>query len=83
MSALRAEIIRKIDRMNPEQQQGVLDFITRTLDEAEKASGDWLEEILTLEKQVTAKYGETHFPSIAETINEIREERLDDLMGRE
>ncbi len=83
MSALRDEIVRKIDRMNPEQQQGVLDFITRTLSELEITSGDWLEEILALEKQITARYGEHHFPPSAEVINEIREERLDDLLGRE
>lgn len=83
MSALRDEIIKKIDQMTAEQQQGVLNFITQKLDKMEETSRGWLEEIISLEKQLTTKYGENHFPPSAETINELREERLNDLMGGE
>lgn len=80
MSALRDEIIRKLDLLNIEQQTRVLEFMEQIY-APPTSEGDWLTDIIALEQHLTVKYGENHFLSIADLINEMREERDNGILG--
>ena len=81
MSALEQEIIEKIRKLDEAQKKQILEFVRQVEEQQPTEEPNWLEAILTLEQQLTAKYGTNHFPPSADTINEIREERLNDIMG--
>lgn len=81
MSALRDEIIKKLDQLDAEQQTRVLQFIEQIRTPPDMP-GDWVADIVALEQHLTAKYGKNRFFSIVDFINEMREERDDEILGR-
>jgi len=80
MSALEDEIIRRIRQLDEAQQRELLDKLV-VFEEPEP--DDWLERVRTLREELRAKYGVQPFGSVVDMVNEAREERLDDIMGRD
>jgi hypothetical protein len=81
MSALRDEIIRKLDHLSVEQQTRVLQFMEQIY-APPASSGDWLADVIALEQYLTTKYGEDRFMSGADLVNQLREERDNEILGR-
>ncbi|MCB9452775.1 MAG: hypothetical protein H6672_15155 [Anaerolineaceae bacterium] len=81
MSALEQEIIDRIRRMNEGQQRHILTLLDEVEGAQTIALGEALRQIDTLRLQLEAKYGADHFTSAVDILDEIREERLDDILG--
>lgn len=79
MSALEQEIYEKFQQLDDDAKQRVLQALTQP--QANVAKGNWLDETRALRAEMRAKYGKLAF-SAAMLINEVREERLNDLMDR-
>lgn len=89
MSALEQEIIEKLRLLDKEAQQRVWQQIE--LDASYPAMPSviepvvsletWLEEATKMRQEFAAKYGQLSF-NIADLINEMREERLNDILDR-
>lgn len=80
MSALEQELIDRIRKLDEERKRQVLIYI-QEIDAPRLTLGEWLHDIETLSQELEAKYGARHFPSATDLINELREERLDDILG--
>ncbi|MBI5669967.1 MAG: hypothetical protein HZC41_18390 [Chloroflexi bacterium] len=80
MSALEQELIDRIRKLDEDRKRQVLLYI-QEIDAPRLTLGEWLQDIETLSQTLQAKYGAHHFPSAADLINEVREERLDDILG--
>jgi hypothetical protein len=80
---LEQALFEKIRQLSEAKQRAVLAFVEQqeTSVEAPSAQTDWLESARALRRQLREKYGENHFGSVQDTIDAVREERLDDLMG--
>ncbi len=73
MAAIEKEIIEKFRLLNKDAQKRVLAQLSEQL--------SWLDETRALRAEMRERYGKLAFSS-AEVLNEIREERLNDLMDR-
>jgi len=69
--------IRKLDE---EQKRQILDYI-QVVEKPKSSLAAWLDEIDLLREELTAKYGKLHFPSAVDMINEMREERDNDILN--
>ena len=80
MSALEQEIYEKFEQLDESAKERVVQTLAdqqaRTA-----AKGDWLTAARALRAEMRGKYGKLAF-SAAMLINEVREERLNDLMDR-
>ncbi len=83
MSALEQEIYEKFQQLDDDAKQRVRALIDQrtALTSKQAESGDWLDEARTLRTDMHAKYGKLAF-SAALLVNEVREERLNELMDR-
>ncbi len=81
MSALEQEILEQILRLDETSRRRIVEAAAATLRDKVETSPDWLEEIRTIRAEMRAKYGKSQF-SVATLLNEVREERLNDLMDR-
>jgi len=80
MATPREELRELIDHLSDETIEAWLVQARGAVKKIEhSAMLDWLAEAEKLQAELYAKYGE--FPSSVDILNEIREERLDDLMG--
>jgi hypothetical protein len=80
MSALEQELIDRIRKLDEDRKRQVLLYIDE-IDAPRLTLGEWLQDIERLSQELEKKYGANHFPSAADLINEVREERLDDILG--
>jgi hypothetical protein len=80
MSALEQELIARIRKLDAEKQRQVLNFVQK-IEAPETSLGAWLKDIDSLREELIAKYGTMHFPGVAELLNEIREERDNDILN--
>jgi hypothetical protein len=81
MSAVRQELLDQIDRLDETQQQQVLDYI-RVLGKSPRITWtQWLELADQAQSELHAKYGDQHYFNSQSVLDEIRQERLDDLLG--
>jgi hypothetical protein len=80
VSAIEKKILDKVRQLDIESQQRVLEYI-ESIEAPAITIGEWLERIDALREQLDAKYGPNHFPSAADIIEEMREERLNDILG--
>jgi hypothetical protein len=72
------EILSRVRRLDPARQQRVLDYV-RSLEEQPATLSDWLESARAFRQRLQAQYGDdVQFGSQA-VLDEIREDRLDDL----
>ncbi len=81
MSALEQELIEHIHNMNDEERKQVLEYIQKDIKPRQMTLGEWLKGAEALRAQLAIKYGPQHFPNAADVLEEIREERLNDIMG--
>ncbi|MBN1285211.1 MAG: hypothetical protein JXB47_07430 [Anaerolineae bacterium] len=77
---LAQQIMEQVQRLDSEQQRRVLEFV-RSLAVSRAATMDWWQSVETLQIELRAKYGEDFTFDSQTTLDEIREERLNDLMG--
>lgn len=83
MTPLRDELHEIVDRLPDYKIAEVLKQLKTEVIPAQISLGDWLDGARTLRAEMQSKYGERAIPNTAEIINEIREDRLNDLMGGE
>ena len=75
-------VIAEIETLDDADLDQVLAFVAE-LKSAHRSDREILSDARTLRQQLQAKYGAEHFGSVASMIDEAREERLNDLMGRD
>ncbi len=75
---LEQEIVEQVRRLDAESQKRVLEFIQSLI----QPVGDWVEQVHALRVELQAKYGENFVIDSQAVLDEVREERLDDLMDR-
>ena len=80
MATVHDELHALIDALSEEEAAQILQQM-RSAQSQKLALAEWLEEARKLREELAAKYGQ--FPSAVDVLHEIREERLNDLMGRE
>jgi hypothetical protein len=80
MSALEQEIISKLQRLDESQKVRVLKFIDQVT-EPQRVQTDWFERVNAFQVELRAKYGDKRRFSVQDLLDEVREERLDDLLG--
>ena len=81
MATAREELHALIDRMSAEDAERWLTEIQQAVTGKYQAMLEWLEQAEKLQDELLSRYGEiTDSVSI---LDEIREERLNDLMGRQ
>lgn len=80
MSALEQEILERIAQLDDATKLRLLEWLDlhASTDEPIEATS---ESLIELGATFAEKYGPNHFGSAADVLNEIREERLNDLMG--
>ncbi|MDZ4769842.1 MAG: hypothetical protein SGJ24_11995 [Chloroflexota bacterium] len=83
MSALEREVIEKFQQLDDEAQQRVGVLIAQQTEARTPSSGAdrWLDGARALRAEMRARYGKLTF-SAAMLVNEVREERLNELMDR-
>ena len=76
----REELHTLIDQLSDEEIQHWLETLHQNQDKSTRERMlNWLEEVEPFQAKLRAKYGE--LPSSASLLQEVREERLNDLMG--
>ncbi len=80
MSALEQEIIEKIRKLDEAQKKQILEFI-QEIDEQESTDENWSDRARTLRLKLRHKYGVNRFADNQAVLDEVREERLNDLTG--
>lgn len=82
MSAVRQELLDQIDKLDEKQQQQLLEYV-RVLSKPEALTwAQWLDLADQAQAKLRAKYGDQHYFNSQSILDEVREERLDDLLGR-
>ena len=85
MSTLEREILNYVTKLDANRQQQVLEYVrelTATPVKTQSTLGEWLEQADVFREELVAKYGADHFASVQDMLDDVREERLNDLMGR-
>lgn len=75
-------VIAEIETLDDADLDQVLAFVA-DLKSTHRTNKDDLSDARSLRNQLEAKYGMEHFGSTASMLDEAREERLNDLMGRD
>lgn len=82
MSALEAQIMEIVARMDENGKRRILELAQQLEPKTETPQiSSWLDEAAAFRSQLRAKYGEDHTFDTQQTLDEIREERLNDIMG--
>lgn len=90
MSALEAQIMEIVARMDEGRKRRILALAQEL--ETEPLPGEtstsetspgtsWIDEMNAIRQQLVAKYGENFAGNVQAMLDEVREERLNDLMG--
>jgi hypothetical protein len=79
-ATVEQEIIEAVRQLDEERQKRVLEFI-RDLSQSPLTLGEWLDRAQAFQDELRAKYGEDFVFNSQSVLDEIREERLDDIMG--
>lgn len=85
MSTLEREILNVVTKLDVRTQQQVLEYVQRlglATENPQLTLQEWLNLTNTFNQELTAKYGANYFESNQNVLDTIREERLNDLMGR-
>lgn len=81
MSAVRQELLEQIDRLDESQQKQLLDYIRVLVKPASLTWAQWLALAEQAQHDLRATYGDKHYFDTQSVLDEVREGRLDDLMG--
>jgi Rad3-related DNA helicase len=81
MATAREELHALIDRLSEEDAERWLLEIQQSLPEESKAMLEWLNQAEKLQNKLLSRYGE--ITDSVSMLDEVREERLNDLMGRQ
>ncbi|MAS32765.1 MAG: hypothetical protein CL610_02085 [Anaerolineaceae bacterium] len=81
MSALENELITLFRKMDSKQQLQLVENIRKDLEHPSLSLGAWLQNAEVLRARLEAKYGANHFPSAVDILNQVREERDDDILN--
>jgi hypothetical protein len=79
MSALEAEVLQKMLQLDETAQMRVMTVVMQHLQIHKKDT--WLDEVRALRAEMEAKYGKLDV-SVSSLLDEVREERLNDLLDR-
>jgi hypothetical protein len=82
MSAVRQELLDQIDKLDEKQQQQLLEFVRILAKPQALTWAQWLALADQAQAKLRAKYGEQHYFNSQAVLDEAREERLDDILGR-
>ncbi len=82
MSAVEDEIIRKVRKFDESTQRRILDYMATLEQKGTIPLGEWLKQAESLRLELLEQHGGKDFGSTVDLLNEMREERLDDLLGR-
>jgi hypothetical protein len=83
MTILEHELLETVKQLDTTHQEQVLAY-ARSLAQPGGPKldwDDWLERAAAFQKRLRDKYGEQYYVGSAELLQEVREERLNDLMG--
>lgn len=93
MTTLAQEVIEKFERLDEREQREVLAYMQRRNQDAGQEKGEvfavtepmsreeGLAALRAFRANIREKYGDRPLSNSADLVNEIREERLNDLMG--
>lgn len=85
MVTIELELLEKIGKLDAAKQRQVLAYVDSLLPEQGAPPPfdfeEWLTSLSAFRDKLTAKYGPHHFGSVQDILDEVREERLNDLMG--
>jgi hypothetical protein len=85
VSAVQQELLDQLEKLDERQQRQVLEY-ARALTAPQQAPWEqweqWLAHAAQAQAELRAKYGDRHFFESQSALDAVREERLDDLMGR-
>lgn len=81
MSAVRQELLAQIDKLDEDQQRRLLDYVRLLARPHTLTWAEWLARADRAREELRQKYGDQHFFNSQSLLDEVREERLDDLLG--
>ena len=85
MTQIEQEIVDRLSKLDSPLQQQVLDFVRQLQNsegnESRLTLGEWLKKTHILRSEFRAKYGDSKLIDTQSMLDEVREERLNDLMG--
>ena len=81
MTTLDQQIMEKVQQLDDTQKQVLLEFAEH-LGERELTLAEWLDKVDATRQRLAEKYGVNPTFSVQELLDEVREERLNDIMGR-
>ena len=82
MSTVRQELLDQIDKLDEKQQQQLLENVRGLAKPQPLTWVQWLERADQAQAALREKYGDQHYFNSQSILDEVREERLNDLMGR-
>lgn len=80
MSAIEQELIDKIRQLDDTQKIRVLEFV-QEIGKPTPTPEDWFERVEAFQAELRARHGSSFRINVQELLDEVREERLDDLLG--
>jgi hypothetical protein len=78
--AIEREIVERVQRLDTERQQWVLAFV-RSLEHPQMTMAEWLEQAGALQAELKARRSDDFVFDVQSVLDEVREERLNDIMG--
>ncbi len=81
-STLDERILERLRGLDDAQKQRLLDFMDEEFEAPAFSIDDWLRDVEAFEAKLLAENGQNFSMDAASLIEEIREERLDDILGR-
>jgi len=82
MSAVKQELLKHIDKLDEKQQRQLLEYVRVLAKPQALTWAQWLELADQAQAKLRTKYGDQHYFNSQSILDELREERLDDLLGR-
>jgi hypothetical protein len=79
---VRQELLDQIEQLDERQQQQVLEYARALTSSQQMTWENWLARAAQAQAKLRAKYGDQHAFESQSALDAVREERLDDLMGR-
>jgi hypothetical protein len=82
VSAVRQALLEQIEKVDERQQRQLLVYARALTSSQQMTWEQWLARATQAQVELRANYGDHHFFESQSALDAVREERLDDLMGR-